>query len=99
VPLNLYQATVVWDEGGNRVDREALVVSIVSLVVGKGFLLGGLWLRLRWRTRHEEVQRQHLTSVTQSIADAGDLEFVEQRPDGHSVRIKITRGPGEKSAA
>lgn len=80
-------------------ETTTIVVSVVSVVAGKFCLLIGLWLRLRWRTRHEQVQRQHLTSVTESIAEGGRLEFVEQRPDGHSIRVTITRNPGEKNAA
>ncbi|MEU5030964.1 hypothetical protein [Streptomyces milbemycinicus] len=80
-------------------DTATVILAIVSIVSGKVCLLVGLWLRLRWRTRHEQVQRQHLTSVTQSIAEGGQAEVVEQRPDGHSVRIKITRSPGETNAA
>ncbi|MEV8063441.1 hypothetical protein AB0P37_45315 [Streptomyces antimycoticus] len=49
-------------------DTATVILAIVSIVSGKVCLLVGLWLRLRWRTRHEQVQRQHLTSVTQSVA-------------------------------
>ncbi|TJZ96753.1 hypothetical protein [Actinacidiphila oryziradicis] len=80
-------------------DTATVVLTIVSIVTGRACLLAGLWLRLRWRTRHEQVQRQHLTSVTESIAGGGHLEVVERRPDGHSVRIKITRSPGGNTAA
>ncbi|MGO4749997.1 hypothetical protein AB4212_15460 [Streptomyces sp. 2MCAF27] len=80
-------------------DTATVILAIVSIVSGKVCLLVGLWLRLRWRTRHEQVQRQHLTSVTRAIAEGGQAEVVEQRPDGHSVRIKITRSPGETNAA
>ncbi|WP_035838689.1 hypothetical protein [Kitasatospora azatica] len=70
----------------------AVVLSVVSIITGKACVLAGLWLRLRWRTRHEQVQRQHLTSVTRSIADGGRVEIVERRPDGHSIHIQVARG-------
>ncbi|MCX5215577.1 hypothetical protein OG689_41220 [Kitasatospora sp. NBC_00240] len=69
-----------------------VVVSIVSIVTGKVCVLIGLWLRLRWRTRHEQVQRRHLASVTGSIAEDGKVEIVEHRPDGHSIHIQVVRG-------
>jgi hypothetical protein len=77
----------------------ALGLTVVSLVTGKVCLLVSLWLRLRWRTRHEQVQRQHLASMTQSIAQGSHVEVVERRPDGHSVRIKITRSTGKTTTA
>ncbi|MFG2585852.1 hypothetical protein [Streptomyces malaysiensis] len=80
-------------------DTATVILTIASIVTGKVCLLAGLWLRLRWRTRHERVQREHLTSLTRSIMQSGQGEVVEQRPDGHSVRIKITRTSGEKNAA
>ncbi|MGW2716258.1 hypothetical protein [Streptomyces sp. NPDC001492] len=79
-------------------DTTAVVLAIGSVVSGKVCLLTALWLRLRWRTRHEQVQRQHLTEVSRSIAGSDQAEVVEQRPDGHSLRISITRSRGEKSA-
>ncbi len=80
-------------------DTAAVVVAVVSIVSGKTCLLVSLWLRLRWRTRHEQVQRRHLASVAQAIREGGQAEVVERRPDGHCIRIKITSGPGEKNAA
>lgn len=80
-------------------DMTTVIVTIASIVTGKVCVLIGLSMRLRWRTRHEQVQRQHLTSVAQSVGDTGDLEVVEHRPNGHTLRIKITRGPGGTTAA
>ncbi|MFF1446246.1 hypothetical protein [Streptomyces sp. NPDC058295] len=80
-------------------DTTTVVLTVVSIVTGKLCLLAGLWLRLRYRTRHEQVQRRHLASVTESMAEGGRVEVVERRPDGHSIHIKITRTSGEKRTA
>ncbi|MFH8492050.1 hypothetical protein [Streptomyces longisporoflavus] len=78
-------------------DTTMLGLTVIPIVTSKMCLLLGLWLRLRWRTRHEQVQRQHLASVTSSVPDDSQVEVVEQRPDGFRVSIKITRSRAEKS--
>ncbi|MFF3380702.1 hypothetical protein ACFYXF_48140 [Streptomyces sp. NPDC002680] len=80
-------------------DTTSLVLTVSSIVTGRICLLVALWLRLRWRTRHEQVRRQHLASVTQVIAEGGRAEVVEQRPDGHSLLIRIVRIPADKDTA
>ncbi|MFF3326475.1 hypothetical protein [Streptomyces sp. NPDC002889] len=76
-------------------DTATVIVTIVSVIAGKSCVLMALWLRLRWRTRHEQVQRQHLAAVAEAIAEAGQVEVIEQRADGHRIRIKITHRPGD----
>nr|WTB12150.1 hypothetical protein OG546_50240 [Streptomyces antimycoticus] len=76
-----------------------VVLTVVSIVTDKASLLVGLWLRLRWHTRHEQIRRQHLASVTEAIGEDGQVEVLEDRSDGHRVRIKITRTSGGTTAA
>jgi hypothetical protein len=83
---------------GNRMATTSVVLTIISVVSSKVCLLIGLWLRLRWRTRHEQVQRQHLASVTRSIPEGGQVEVLEQRPNGHSLHIKVAHNSGETRA-
>ncbi|MFE2545085.1 hypothetical protein [Actinacidiphila glaucinigra] len=80
-------------------NEATVVLAAVSIVTGKVSLLIGLWLRLRWRTRHEHVQRQVLTSVAESIPEGGQVEVLDRRPDGHCLRIKIIRATKGKNSA
>ncbi len=81
-------------------DTTAVVVlTVVSIVTGKASLLVGLWLRLRWQTRHEQIRRQQLASIVELMAQDGQMEVLEHRSDGHRVRIKITRTSGGTTAA
>lgn len=67
------------------------IIALASLVTVKSSALLALWLRLRWRTRGEEVQRQSLIGVTEAVAPGVQVELNEQSCDGRRIRLKITR--------
>lgn len=67
--------------------------TIVSIIVGQVCALLGLWIRLHWRVRHEQVQRHYLASTVDAVSKGGYLKVDEQRPDGHRLRMEITRVP------
>ncbi|MEV4334767.1 hypothetical protein AB0K02_30330 [Streptomyces sp. NPDC049597] len=74
-------------------DSATAAVTIVSIVVGQVCALLGLWLRLRWRVRYEQAQRQYLASTVETVANGGRVKVDEHRSDGHRLRMEITCGP------
>ncbi|MFJ2719789.1 hypothetical protein [Streptomyces sp. NPDC087437] len=58
-------------------DEAAMVVMIVTVVVGKVALVAGLWLRLRYRAQQDSARLACMTSVVREVASRGghvDLE-------------------------
>jgi hypothetical protein len=74
-------------------DTATATVAIVSIGVSQVCALLGLWLRLRWRVRHEQAQRQYLASTVETVANGGRLKVDEQKADGHRLRMEISCGP------
>ncbi|MBG0819017.1 hypothetical protein [Planomonospora sp. ID82291] len=77
-------------------DPATIILTIVSIVASQAFTLLGLWLRLRWRARHEQIHGQNLTNMTKAVPSNSQLELDEQG-DGHHIRLKIIRKPISKN--
>ncbi|WP_369036273.1 hypothetical protein [Streptomyces adonidis] len=74
-------------------DSATAAVTIVSIVVSQACALFSLWLRLRWRVRHEQALRQYLASTVETVATGGRLKVDEQRDGGRRLRVELTCGP------
>ncbi|GAA1903234.1 hypothetical protein GCM10009716_11480 [Streptomyces sodiiphilus] len=82
-------------------DTATAVVTIAWVFIVKLSALLAIWLRLRWRARQELTRRRHVSGVAAAIGRGGRLELDEEFPDGHRVRMTITRPENaeEKQAA
>lgn len=70
-----------------------LTTAIITGVAIKVCGLLGLWMRLRWRSRHEQVERSYLDGLS-GIAPAGcSWEVDDERGDGKRLRIRVTAAP------
>ncbi|WP_157968628.1 hypothetical protein [Streptomyces geranii] len=74
-------------------DPATAAVTVVSIVVSQACALFSLWLRLRWRVRHEQAQRQYLAGTVEAVAAGGQLKVDEHRDDGGRLRVELTCGP------
>lgn len=82
-------------------ETATLIVAVVSLVTAKVSALACLWLRLRWKTRHEQAQRDYLYGIAEMAAAGRLVEVDDQRGDGLRLRLKIATAParGEDGTA
>ncbi|WP_449060589.1 hypothetical protein [Planomonospora algeriensis] len=71
-------------------DSVTAAVTITSIIASPTFALLGLWLRLRWRARHEQIHGQNLTNMTKAVPPGGRLKL-DKQGDGHHVRLEIIR--------
>ncbi|MFI0235783.1 hypothetical protein [Streptomyces sp. NPDC016845] len=62
----------------------------VSLLLGQGSALLGLWLRLSWRIQHEYAQRRYLAASVEAVAHGGRLQIDEHGSDGRRLRMELT---------
>jgi hypothetical protein len=60
-----------------------------SMIALHGFGVIGLWLRLRWRVRHEQVRGGFIIGVARALYGGGEVD--ERRPDGSWLKLSVTR--------
>ncbi|WP_030913175.1 hypothetical protein [Streptosporangium amethystogenes] len=72
------------------------MVTVVSTMMAPTCALFGLWLRLRWRVRHEEVRGRHLVRMAEAITDGGRLEFEDEWGARGHLRVRMTRTPAHR---
>ncbi|MEU0054660.1 hypothetical protein [Streptomyces sp. NPDC006309] len=73
-------------------DWATFVIGIASLVTAKATGLLALWLRLRWRERHELARQNCLADAVKIVAAGGRVEFTTRSGDGHHLTMRIDGG-------
>ncbi|MFE4778051.1 hypothetical protein [Streptomyces sp. NPDC056713] len=79
-------------------DQTAITITVISILTAKGCAVLALWLRLRWRTRHELARQQCITAAVGLLPAGGQLEFSTQSPDGHRVQVRAVGNRGGEAA-
>ena len=64
--------------------------AVLMAILGPVTTLTSLWLRLAWRTRHEQARRRTLVDLVKALRQGCELE--EHGPDGTQLRIIIRAG-------
>ncbi|MFG2076085.1 hypothetical protein [Nonomuraea maritima] len=75
-------------------DAVTIGVAFAATFLTSVCALLGLWLRLRWRVRHEQIQGRHLTQLTAALNHGGQVEVNEERGEGRRLTMTVIRwGP------
>jgi hypothetical protein len=67
----------------------SLTSGTVLAGLGPVMSLMALWLRLRWRTRHERARKESLVAIVHAMRQGGRIE--ERRPDGTWLRLTVEK--------
>jgi hypothetical protein len=70
--------------------QTASVVAGVAAIAGHGLAVLALWLRLRWRVRHEQVRGGCVVDLARALANGGEID--ELRSDGSRVKLSVRSG-------
>jgi hypothetical protein len=70
-----------------------MIASAAAIAV-HGLAVLTLWLRLRWRVRHEQARGGCLVDLAHALANGGEID--ERRSDGSWLKLSV---PGHASDA
>jgi hypothetical protein len=74
-----------------KVDVTGAVVMVAVHALG----VLALWLRLRWKVRHEDARGRLLADLAVAMRSGGEVD--EHRPDGSRLRVSVPPGRPERS--
>ncbi|MFI6396438.1 hypothetical protein [Nonomuraea sp. NPDC050540] len=75
------------------------MVSVISIVTAHVAALTGVWLRLRWRARHTQIQGRCLVQLAQAAPGRGRLDLEEQHGQAHRLTLTLTTASGTGTPA